>query len=235
MTDSIIRKVKHFGCRGGLASAFNFSDRSGILFEWNDDVDKFLEDLIEDDLVQYPEVAAKIPAVILDQHQPIPTVEDEVVLQGQAEDEAARNANLDPFNITGMDHTAIIPANIDKIAQIADDLTNADGIIAIADMPNQQTHHNNTIILNEESNEDDAADDQGNDYDDEISNHKDYEPSDDDGNSPADEGDNNKEEDDTKELGKGQNLCCSCCKTKGKTSQFDDYNLFLVARQVARG
>jgi hypothetical protein len=218
MPDLIIRKVKHFGCKGGPASAFDFSDRSGILFEWNDDVDKSLEDLIKDDLVPYPEVAAKIPGVILDQHQPIPTVEDEVVLQGQAEDEAARNANLEPFNIAGVDHTAIIPANVDKIAQIASNLTNADGIIAIADMPNQQTHHDNAIVLNEESNKDNAANDQGDDYDDEIDNHKDDEISDDDGNSLADEGDNNKEEDDTKELGKGQNLRCFHRKTKGKTS-----------------
>jgi hypothetical protein len=66
MPDSIIRKVKHFGRRGGPAGAFNFADRSGILFEWNDNVGKSSEDLIKDDLVPYPEVAAKIPGVILD-------------------------------------------------------------------------------------------------------------------------------------------------------------------------
>jgi hypothetical protein len=101
--------------------------------------------------------------------------------------------------------------------------------------PNQQTHHNNAIVLNEESNEDNAADNQGNDYDDEISNHKDDEMSDDDGNSLADEGGDNKEESNTEELGEGQNPRCSCRKTKGKTSQFDNYNLFLVTRQAAQG
>jgi hypothetical protein len=110
-------------------------------------------------------------------------VEDEVVLQGQAEDKAARNANLEPFDIAGVDHMAIISANIDKISQIANNLTNADGIIPIAEMPNQETHHNNAIVLNKESNEDDAAADQGDDYDDEISTHKDDEISDDDDNS----------------------------------------------------
>ncbi len=155
------------------------------------------------------------------------------MLQGQAEDKAACNANLEPFNITGVDHTAIIPANVDNIAQFAGNLTNADGIMA--DMPNQQTHHDNAIVLNEESNEYDAVNNQGNDYNDEISNHKDDYTSDDDGNSLADEGGNNKKEDDTKKLGKGQNLCCSHRKTKGKTSGFNDYNFFLVARQAARG
>jgi hypothetical protein len=180
-------------------------------------------------------VAAKIPGVVLDQHQPILAMDDEVMLQGQAEDETARNANLEPFDIAGVDHTAIIPANIDKIAQIANDLTNADGIIAIVYMPNQQTHHNNTIVLNEESNEDNADDNQGNDYNDEISNHRDDEISDDDDNSSADEGGNDKEENNTKELGEGQNPRCFHRKTKGKTSQFDNYNLFLVARQAAQG
>jgi hypothetical protein len=137
MPDLIIRKVEHFGRRGRPAGAFDFADRSGILFEWNEDVDKSLKDLVKDDLVPYPEVAAKIPGMILDQHQPILSVEDEVVLQGQAKDKAARNANLEPFDMAGVDHMAIIPANIDKIAQIANNLTNADGIIAIADMPNQ--------------------------------------------------------------------------------------------------
>jgi hypothetical protein len=160
MPDSIIRKVEHFGHRGGPAGAFDFADRSGILFGWNDDVDKSLEYLVDDDLVPHPKVAAKIPGVILDRHQPIPAVEDEVMLHGQAEDKAALNANLEPFIIVGVDHTAIIPANVYKISQITNNLTDADGIIAIGDMPNQQTHHNNAIlVLNEESNEDNTADD----------------------------------------------------------------------------
>jgi hypothetical protein len=66
MPDSIIRKVKHFDRRGRLASTFDFSDRSGILFEWNDDVDKSLKNLVKDDLVPYSKLTAKIPGVIFD-------------------------------------------------------------------------------------------------------------------------------------------------------------------------
>jgi hypothetical protein len=80
MPDLVIRKVEHVGRKGGPASAFDFADRSGIIFEWNGNVDKSLEDLVKDDLVPYLEVAAKIPGVILNQHQPIPMVEDKVLL-----------------------------------------------------------------------------------------------------------------------------------------------------------
>ncbi len=63
MHDSVIKKVEHFGLRSGPAGAFNFADRSGILFEWNEDVDKSLESLIEDELIPFPKVATKIPGV----------------------------------------------------------------------------------------------------------------------------------------------------------------------------
>jgi hypothetical protein len=43
MPDFVIKKVKHFGCRGGPAGTFNFADRSEILFEWNDNVEKSSE------------------------------------------------------------------------------------------------------------------------------------------------------------------------------------------------
>jgi hypothetical protein len=78
-------------------------------------------------------------------------VEDKVVLQGKATDEATQNANLELFDIAGVDHVAIIHANNDKISKITNDLNDDDGIIAISDVPNHQIHKN-TIVLNEKSN-----------------------------------------------------------------------------------
>jgi hypothetical protein len=92
-----------------------------------------LESLVKDEFVPYPEVAAKIPGVVLGWHQPIPTVEVKVMLEGKAKDKAAHNANLEPFDIAGVDQLAIIHTNNDKIAMIANDLNYDDGIIAIAD------------------------------------------------------------------------------------------------------
>jgi hypothetical protein len=49
-----------------------------------------------------------------------------------------------------------------------------------------------------------------------------------------DKGDDNWE-DNTKDSGEYQNQCRSRPTTMGKTPQFDDYNLFLIARQVTQG
>ncbi len=233
MPDSMINKVKHFGHRGGPDGAFNFADRSGILFECNDEVDKSLKSLLKDELVPYPKVAAKNLGVVLGRHQPIPTVEDGFMLQEQAKDKATHNANLEPFDIAGVDPMAIIHANNDKIAKIANNVNNDDGIMAIADVPNHQTHKD-TIILNKESDEDNATNDQDDDNNDKIGDHNNDEISDNIKISLDDKGDNHEEED-TEDLDEGQNVRCSNCKTKGKTSQLDYFNLFLVARRVAQG
>ena len=68
---------------------FDFSDRNGVLFEWNKDVDETPEGIIEEDVVLYPPLAAETPGVVLKQDQPIPSIEDKIEPQGRAEDVAA--------------------------------------------------------------------------------------------------------------------------------------------------
>jgi hypothetical protein len=40
MPDSIIKKVEQFGKAKATPNAFNFLGRNGVLFEWNNEVDK---------------------------------------------------------------------------------------------------------------------------------------------------------------------------------------------------
>ncbi len=53
MLDSVIAKVEKFARRGVVPGAFDFADRSRILFEWNDELDKSPEGLITEDVVLY--------------------------------------------------------------------------------------------------------------------------------------------------------------------------------------
>ncbi len=45
MPDSVILKIETMGNQH-LPGVFDFSDRNGVLFEWNDDVDKYNEILL---------------------------------------------------------------------------------------------------------------------------------------------------------------------------------------------
>ena len=102
MPDSVIKKVEAYGKSTTLPGIFDFTDRNGILFEWNEEVDEFPEGIIDiEDVVLYPSLAAEHPGVVLGRDQPLPSIEEELVPQGQAEDAAARNANLQPFDVTG--------------------------------------------------------------------------------------------------------------------------------------
>jgi hypothetical protein len=99
-----------------LPGIFDIDDRNGILFEWNEEVDKFPEGIVKvEDVVLYHSLAEEHPGVVLGRDQPLPSIEEELVLQGQAEDAAARNANLQPFDITGVGAASIVHANADKI------------------------------------------------------------------------------------------------------------------------
>ena len=104
MPDTVIAQVERLGRTNATPNMFNFSDRNGVLFEWNEDVDETPKGIIKEDVVLYPSFAVETPGVVLKQNQPIPSVEDEIKPQGRAEDAAARNANLEPINVTGV-HT----------------------------------------------------------------------------------------------------------------------------------
>jgi hypothetical protein len=76
---------------------------------------------------------------------------EELVPQGRAEDAAARNANLEPFNIVGVAVVSlIIHANADKLDNYKID--NDNGIIAVGDIP-QQPPHAPLIVNNTDDND----------------------------------------------------------------------------------
>ncbi len=129
--------MEQFGKSNTRPNTLNFTDRNGILFEWNNNVDKCPEGLVKEDVVLYQSLAAEIPGVVLEQDLPILMIEDKIELQGHAKDAAARNANHKPFNIAGVDALAIIRANNNKINIINDD---DDGILSIATIPGNNNH-----------------------------------------------------------------------------------------------
>ena len=66
MSDSVIKKVEAYGKSTALLGIFDFADRNGILFEWNEEVDKFPEGIVKvEDVVLYPSLAAEHPGVVL--------------------------------------------------------------------------------------------------------------------------------------------------------------------------
>jgi hypothetical protein len=105
MPDSVIKKVEAFG-KSSLG-VFDFADRNGILFEWNEVVDKCPEGIVEEDVVLYPSLVAKFPGVTLGRDHPIPTIEEDIMPQGCDKAAAARNTNMEPFAAAGVDAPTI--------------------------------------------------------------------------------------------------------------------------------
>jgi hypothetical protein len=139
MPDSVIKKVEAYGKSTALPGIFDFADRNGILFEWNEEVDEFPKGIVDvEDVVHYPSLAAEHPGVVLGWEQPRPSIEEELVPQGRAEDAAACNASLHPFDVAGVVAASIVHANVDELDdyEIDDD----DGIIAVEDIPQQPPH-----------------------------------------------------------------------------------------------
>ncbi len=91
MPDLVIKKVEAFG-KSSLG-VFDFANRNGILFEWNKEVDECSEGIVKEDVVLYPSLVAEFPGVTLGRDHPIPTIEGDIIPQGCAKANAARNAN----------------------------------------------------------------------------------------------------------------------------------------------
>jgi hypothetical protein len=68
MPDLAIRKVKVYGKSTPLSGSFDFANRNGILFEWDEEVEEFPEGIVKiEDVVLYPSLAAEHPGVVLGQ------------------------------------------------------------------------------------------------------------------------------------------------------------------------
>ncbi len=100
-----------------LPGSFDFADRNGILFEWNDEVNKFPKRIVKiEDVVLYSSLAVEHPGMVLGQDQPLPSIKEELVPQGRAEDATACNANLELFDVAGVAVApSIVPANADEL------------------------------------------------------------------------------------------------------------------------
>ncbi len=136
MPDLVIKQVEAFG-KSSLG-VFNFANRNGILFEWDKVVDECPEGIVEEDVVLYPSLVAEFPGVTLGRYHPIPTIKEDIMLQGRNEAAAARNANMEPFTTAEVDAPMIIHANINEIDKTDN---NDNGIISVADIPAQADHY----------------------------------------------------------------------------------------------
>jgi len=226
MPDSAIARVEALGVRAGRGT-FDFADRNGILFEWNEEVDDRQADLIEEESVRYPSLVREFPGIALDRDLPIPSIEDELEPQGRAEDAAALNANIAPYVAAGVDGPVIIDADDDKI-EIIDDDDSDDGIISVADV----APHNHGVIA--QAGIDDSDDELNNDINAENNDDKSEQESDDESIENNDDVapiEPTLDDDEVSIPGVRR----SRRKNKGKTpTRFEEFNMMMAARRQKR-
>ncbi len=134
MPDSVIKQIEALG-QQNLPGVFNFLDRNGMLFEWNNNVDKYTKGLVEEDIVLYPLLVAEFLGITLDREVPVPSIEEEIIPHGQAKDAAAHNSNVPPFVAAGVNHgPAAIHASDNKIGKYDNE---DDDIIVVANIPHR--------------------------------------------------------------------------------------------------
>jgi hypothetical protein len=220
MPDSVIKKVKAYGKLTALLGIFYFANRNGILFEWNEEVDKFPEGIVEvEDVVLYPSLAAEHPGVVLGRDQPLPLIKEELVPQGHAEDAAARNANLRPFHVAGVAAAPILHTNADEFVNY--EIDNDNGIIAVGDVPQQPPPV--PLVVNDTDDDITAGSDDDDDDNDSSDEDIDNEPA---AATDAPEG-NNPDGD--------QGVQRSQRRGKGITKKYANYSLLMAARRARRG
>ena len=229
MPDTVIARVERYGKENALPGIFDFADRNGVLFEWNEAVNECPEGILDnEDVILYPSIAAELPGVDLKHDTPRPLIEADLIPHCQAEDEATRNANHKPFGVVGVEPAAVIHAEEGKIDSKED---NDNGIIAINDVPPPMEQ--DPLILS------DLSDDKPHD-----NNHN----SDKDSNDNSDNGGNDEDPflanavakqvnsgDDEDEEQENQGVRQLRHKNKGTNRQYDDYTLMMHGRRKARG
>ncbi len=71
-------------------------------------------------MVLYPSLVAKFLGVTLGRDNPIPTIKEDIIPQGRAKADAARNANMEHFTVAGVDAPTIVHADINEINKTDD-------------------------------------------------------------------------------------------------------------------
>ncbi len=199
-----------------------------MLFEWNDNVDKYTEGLVKEDVVLYPSLAAEFPGITLDRHVAVPSIEEEIMPHGRAEDAAAHNANVTPFTAAGVNHgPTTIHANDNEIGEYDDE---DDDIIVVADIPHGNALPQNLIAI-PDSDEDVASTNGDSDSDNVDSDNDDNDGPDFQDAHHHDEEQNNEEQGDKDAPG----VRHSRRKNRGQTTRYTDYGLMMAARWMARG
>jgi hypothetical protein len=222
MPDSVIKKVEAMG-HNNAPHAFDFLDRNGILFEWNEDVDEQVEHIVEEEVVPYPSLAAEFPGVTIERDTPIASIENNIVPQGLAEDAAALNANIAPFNAQEwMNGPAAIHADHGKIEEYDDE---GGDIIAVANIPpNDAPLQNPVIDINVPDNDKSLNTSEDSDSDSDDDSDDDSDPEDQQDMARQEEAAPQEEEDnDAPGIRRSQR------KTRGKTSRYEEYGLMMVA------
>jgi hypothetical protein len=91
MPDLVIRHVENYGNNNALPRIFDFADKSGVLFEGNEEVDECPEGILEEeDVILYPLLVAELQGVVLGRDMPRPSIKADLTPQGRVEDEAAQ-------------------------------------------------------------------------------------------------------------------------------------------------
>jgi hypothetical protein len=188
-----------------------------------------MEGIVEvEDVVLYPSLAAEHPGVALGQDQPLPSIEEELVPQGQAKDAAACNANLRPFDIAGVAALSIVHANADEFVNYEIDDVNS--IIAVGNIPPQPLHV--PLIIKEIEDDGDVTGSGDNNNEDDDDDEDDSDPSDEDkDNEPAavtDALEGNKSDG-------NQGVRRLRHRGKGTTKKYANYSLLMAARRARRG
>jgi hypothetical protein len=224
MPDSVIKKVEAFG--KSLSGVFDFANRNGILFEWNEEVDKCPEGIVEEDVVLYPSLVAEFPGVTLGRDRPIPTIKEDIIPQGRTKADAACNANMEQFAVAGVDALTIIHADINEIDKTDDD---NNGIISVADIPAQANQ--DPLIVPDTSDKDDG-DDNNNDKEDNNDNDDDTPQE----YNPENKSEGESEGDEVPGVeDKAPGVRRSKRRNKGVMNRFDNYVLMMNAQRRAGG
>ncbi len=157
--------------------------------------------------------------MVLGRDQPLPSIEEELVPQDRAEDAMARNANLRPFDVTGVAAAPIVHANADKFIDY--EIEDNNGIIAVGDTPQQPPHV--PLIVN--NTDDDVAVGSDDDNDDDDLSDEDV------NNKPA--AATNAPEGNKPDGNQGVRRLQ--CRGKGITKKYANYSLLMAARQARMG
>ena len=168
----------------------------------------------------------------LGRDQPLPSINEELIPQGRAKDAAACNTNLQPLNVVGVRAASpFVHANMDKLDDYESD-NEDDGIIAVADIPQQPPHA--PLVLNNTDNDNNLGSDE--DADDTESDNNE--------NVIDDNSESNNDELsdlavatdlDGNEPDESQGVQRSWCRGKGVTKKYAYYSLLMAARRARRG